>query len=81
MEQYERLSRALAQWLTEAGRIEELVGDIERTMLTAPISDQEYEDLHDILYAAKQAEDGWSRADQALAEATLVQVRRRASAV
>ena len=77
MSEYERLSIALARWLTMAGEIEEIVDDIDRTAQHADITDEEYEDICRLREAARVALEGHDKADDILRRLTLSQVRHR----
>jgi hypothetical protein len=78
MTRYEALSIRMANWLTQAGEIEEIVDAIDHAALHAPdVDDGEYEALCRLYEAADLALDGWSRSDAAFAKLTVEQVRSR----
>lgn len=81
MSEYERLANDLTRWLVTASDIETILADIEHVLAKGDISNEEFIDLGDLLLVAKLAEQGWSRADQYLAKATVAQARRRIHAV
>lgn len=74
---YDWLSIRMAQWLTTAGEIEELVDAIDIAVQRLPVPDAEYEDLCRLRDAAQLALDGWSNADAAFARLTVAYGRRR----
>ena len=75
--EYERLSIALARWLTTAGEIEQIIDDMDTTAQRADISDDEYMVLCSLRECARLALDGWSKADEALRKLTLALGSRR----
>ena len=69
---YQSLSIRMAQWLTTAGEIEEIVDDIDKAAMHAPdVGDDEYEALCQLRHCAELALAGWSKADAALPELPL----------
>ena len=78
MTRYEALSIRMASWLTMAGEIEEIVDEVDTAVLHDHyLSDNEYEALCRLRYAAGLALDGWSQADAAFAKLTVEQTRAR----
>ena len=78
MTRYEALSIRMANWLTTAGEIEEIVDDIDKAAMHAPdVGDDEYEALCQLRHCAELALTGWSQADAAFAKLTVEQTRAR----
>jgi hypothetical protein len=78
MTRYEALSIRMANWLTTAGEIEELVDAIDQAaMHDESVDDDEYEALCKLRHCAELALTGWSHADGAFAKLTVEQTRAR----